>query len=52
MKMEQTEYYETSAREIQKQENYTTFRTQYSEHGDSLKSRNEQIPCWLNQLEA
>jgi len=39
MKMEQTEYSETSAYKLQTPGNYAEESIQYSEHGESLKSR-------------
>jgi hypothetical protein len=38
MKMEQTEYFETSAYKIQTPGNYPEENIQHSEHGESLKS--------------
>jgi hypothetical protein len=41
MKVEQTECSETSAYKIQTPENYPEENMQHTEHGESLKSRNE-----------
>jgi len=43
MKMEQTECSETSAYEIQTPGNYPEENMQHTEHGESLKSRNENV---------
>ena len=40
MKMEQTEFSETSAYKIQTPRNYPEENIQHTEHGESLKSRN------------
>jgi len=42
MKMEQTEFSETSEYKIQMPGNYPEESIQHSEHGESLKSRREQ----------
>jgi hypothetical protein len=45
MKMEQTECSETSAYKIQTPGNYAEENIQHTEHGESLKSRNNTILC-------
>jgi len=45
MKMEQTECSETSAYKFQTPDNYPEESIQYSEHGESLKSRIGLIAC-------
>jgi hypothetical protein len=42
MKMEQIEYFETSAYKIQTPGNYPEENIQHTEHGESLKSRTAQ----------
>jgi len=46
MKMEQTEYSETSAYKIQTPRNYPEESIQYSVHGESLKSGNNFGPLY------
>ena len=51
MKMEQTEYSETSAYKIQTPGNYPEENIQHTEHGESLKSR-KQIIHFLRIMQA